>query len=128
MVSQDNIFTTPSRKACIADFGLSSIITSISSIPFTHSSRRAQGGTARYQAPELHLGGHNDQKSDIHGFACVVYELLTGKAPFPELRTDAAVAMAVLEGRQPSCLPPCSGTPSLDGLWNLLEKCWEKDA
>jgi serine/threonine protein kinase len=81
MVSQDNIFTTPSRKACIADFGLSSIITSISSIPFTHSSRRAQGGTARYQAPELHLGGHNDQKSDIYGFACVVYEVCRFSVP-----------------------------------------------
>ncbi|KAJ7678568.1 kinase-like domain-containing protein [Mycena olivaceomarginata] len=124
----DNIFITPSRKACIADFGLSSIITSISSIQFTNSSRRGHGGTARYQAPELHRGGRNDHKSDIYGFACVVYELLTGKAPFSELHTDPAVIIAVLEGRRPSCLPSCSGTPSLDGLWNLLEKCWDKDA
>jgi serine/threonine protein kinase len=29
---QDNIFVTPSHRPCIADFGLSSIITSMSSI------------------------------------------------------------------------------------------------
>ncbi|KAF7365826.1 Protein kinase domain-containing protein [Mycena venus] len=38
----DNIFITPSRRACIADFGLSSIITSMSSIKFTNSSKPTQ--------------------------------------------------------------------------------------
>ncbi|KAJ7861035.1 kinase-like domain-containing protein [Mycena leptocephala] len=121
----DNIFITPSRRACIADFGLSSIKTSMSSIQFTNSSKRSKGGTVRYQAPELHRGGHNDSCSDIYAFACLVYELLTGKAPFPELSTDSAVAMAVLEGRRPSRTPACAGTPSLDGLWKLLQSCWE---
>ncbi|KAJ7858072.1 kinase-like domain-containing protein [Mycena olivaceomarginata] len=122
----DNIFVTPSRRACIADFGLSSIISSMSSIQFTRSSNRTQGGTVRYQAPELHRGEHNDQRSDIYGFASVIYELLTGAAPFPELHTDGAVLMAVINGRRPSRLPSCSGTSSLDGLWNLLQNCWEE--
>ncbi|KAJ7661734.1 kinase-like domain-containing protein, partial [Mycena olivaceomarginata] len=122
----ENIFVTPSHRACIADFGLSSIITSISSIQSTRSSGNSQGGTARYQAPELHRGGHNDQQTDIYGLACVVYELLTGTAPFPELHTDIAVAMAVLAGRRPSCPLSCTGTPSLDSLWNLLQKCWDE--
>ncbi|KAJ7913692.1 kinase-like domain-containing protein [Mycena leptocephala] len=122
----DNLFITPSRRACIADFGLCSIITSMSSIRFTNSSKRTQGGTIRYQAPELHRGGYNTQCSDIYGFACVVYELLTGTAPFPELYTDGAVIIAVLEGHRPSRLAACSGTPSLYGLWNLLENCWQQ--
>ncbi|KAJ7803999.1 kinase-like domain-containing protein [Mycena olivaceomarginata] len=113
----DNILVTPSFRACIADFGLASIISPMS---------RSQGGTIRYQAPELHQGGHNDQRSDIYGFACLVYELLTGAAPFPELFSDGAVIMAVLEGRRPSRVPSCSGTPSLDALWNLLQNCWEE--
>ncbi|KAJ7929734.1 kinase-like domain-containing protein [Mycena leptocephala] len=120
----DNIFVTPSRRACIADFGLSSIISSMSSIQITSSSKGSQGGTIRYQAPELHRGGHNDRCSDIYGFACVVYELLTGTAPFPELLTDGAVIMAVFQGHRPSRPPSCSA--SLDGLWNLLQNCWEE--
>ncbi|KAJ7278643.1 hypothetical protein C8J57DRAFT_1059860, partial [Mycena rebaudengoi] len=70
-----NIFITPSRRVCIADFGLSSIINSVSSIQFTNSSKPTQGGTIRYQAPELHQGGHSDLHSDIYAFVGVAYEV-----------------------------------------------------
>ncbi|KAJ7936851.1 kinase-like domain-containing protein [Mycena leptocephala] len=122
----ENIFVTPSFRACIADFGLSSIITTISSRKFISSSQRAQGGTIRYQAPELHRGEHNDIRSDIYAFACVAHQLLAGKHPFPELRTDGAVIKAVLDGLRPSRPSSCSGTPRLDGLWILLQDCWEE--
>ncbi|KAJ7875033.1 kinase-like domain-containing protein, partial [Mycena leptocephala] len=122
----ENIFVTPSFRACIADFGLSSIITTISSRQLTGSSQRAQGGTIRYQAPELHRGGHNDLRSDIYAFACVAHQLLARKHPFPELRTDGAVIKAVLDGLRPSRPSSCSGTLRLDGLWILLQDCWEE--
>ncbi|KAJ7646736.1 kinase-like domain-containing protein, partial [Roridomyces roridus] len=115
----DNIFVTPSLTACIADFGLSSITTSFR---FTPSSQ-GRGGTVRYQAPELHRGGHNDLHSDIYSFACVVYQLLTGKAPFPDISFDGAVIIAVLEGCRPSRPPSCSSES--DGLWALLQDCWQ---
>jgi hypothetical protein len=51
--------------------------------------------------------------------------MLTGKPPFPELHVGAVI-QAVLEGRRPSRTTSCSGTPSLDGLWNLLQDCWEE--
>ncbi|KAJ6470341.1 kinase-like protein, partial [Mycena sanguinolenta] len=121
----DNIFITPSRRACIADFGLSSLITCMSSIQFTNSSKRSQGGTIRYQAPELHRGSHNDFFSDIYAFACVVYELVTEKAPFPELYLDGAVITAVLAGRRRSRPAACLGMPALDRLWDLLQSCWQ---
>ncbi|KAJ6464621.1 kinase-like domain-containing protein [Mycena vitilis] len=98
----DNIFVTPSGRACIADFGLAAITTSHSSIEFAASSKRSQArGTVRYQAPELLRGGQNNLCSDVYAFACVVYEMLTGKSPFPELHLDCAVIHAVLEGRRP---------------------------
>ncbi|KAJ7882056.1 kinase-like domain-containing protein [Mycena olivaceomarginata] len=125
-LKSDNIFVTPSFRACIADFGLSSIITTISSIQFTDSANRARGGTVRYQAPELHQGGHNDLRSDIYAFACVAYELFTGKLPFPELPTDGAVIDAVIKGRRPSQPASCSGTAALDDLWKVLQHCWEE--
>ncbi|KAJ7775043.1 kinase-like domain-containing protein, partial [Mycena metata] len=119
----DNIFVTPSHRACIADFGLASIITSLSSLQLT--SKPTTGGTVRYQAPEVHKGGHRDQPSDIYSFACLVYEILTGSYPFPEIPTDMAVALAVIAGLRPSRPPSCLGPTSLDGLWNLLQDCWE---
>ncbi|KAJ7664148.1 kinase-like domain-containing protein [Mycena rosella] len=122
----DNVFITPSSRACIADFGLSSIITPISSIQFTNSLKHTQRGTIRYQAPELHQGEQNELRSDIYAFACVLYELLTGNPPFREIRTESAVMLAVLKGHRPSRTPSCSGTPSLDSLWSLLQDCWEE--
>ncbi|KAF7325333.1 Protein kinase domain-containing protein [Mycena venus] len=123
----DNIFITPSGRACIADFGLSSFIsTSLSSIQFTNSSKRNQGGTVPYQAPELFRARSNDLRSDIYAFACVVYEMLTGKPPFSELCTVVAVIAAVLTGERPLRPASCLGAPPLDGLWNLLQDCWQE--
>ncbi|KAJ7679251.1 kinase-like domain-containing protein [Mycena polygramma] len=123
----ENIFVTPSGRACIADFGLSSIMTSKSSFLFGSSSKQSHGGTARYQAPELLRGSRNNLSSDIYAFACLAYELLTGTAPFPELPHDIAVFTAVLGGRRPSRPESCSGSSSLDELWNLLQSCWEEE-
>ncbi|KAJ7126699.1 kinase-like domain-containing protein [Mycena epipterygia] len=117
-----NILVTPSGKACIADFGLSTI-TDVMTVKFTHSTANAQGGTARYQAPELLSGDSlNHFGSDVYAFACVCYEILIGKVPFFELPNDMAVIFKVVKGHRPS-------RPELmpvDGLWILLQHCWEQ--
>ncbi|KAJ6602966.1 kinase-like domain-containing protein, partial [Mycena sp. CBHHK59/15] len=118
-----NILVTPSNRACIADFGLSSIA-GVMSLQFTHSTPRLQGGTARYQAPELLLGQRSIHfGSDVYAFACVCYEILTGTAPFFELTNDAAVIMKVIEGHRPS--RPATGLE--DDLWKLIEDCWRQE-
>ncbi|KAJ6571115.1 kinase-like domain-containing protein [Mycena capillaripes] len=117
-----NILVTPSHRACIADFGLSSMVESV--LRFSDSTRM-QGGTVRYQAPELireERGNHFG--SDVYAFACVCYEILTGKLPFYELRNVNNVSLKVLEGSRPSRPASCMGTPALDALWDLLQDCW----
>ncbi|KAJ7935426.1 kinase-like domain-containing protein [Mycena leptocephala] len=140
----DNIFITPSGRACIGDFGLSSTITTTSSLQFANSSRGGQGGTIRYQAPELLQGERNDLHSDIYSFACVVYEVSSTsfRSCPPTLlilsATDAdgkASIFGIIHGRRsdqsgsrrspPSRPTWCSGTSSLDSLWNLLQHCWD---
>ncbi|KAF7377557.1 Protein kinase domain-containing protein [Mycena sanguinolenta] len=126
-----NILVTPSRRACIADFGISSIANSIT-VRFTHSTVTARAGTARYQAPEL-VRMENPAKvhygSDIYAFACVCYEILTGQVPFHELQNDMAVIVKVTGGYRPSRpTSSSSGTSMLDNLWQLLRNCWEGEA
>ncbi|KAJ7719093.1 kinase-like domain-containing protein [Mycena maculata] len=117
-----NILVTPSRRACIADFGLSSIADVIT-LRFTHSTAIVRGGTTRYQAPELLRGeSHNHFGSDVYAFACVCYEILTGKAPFFEIFNDAAVMFKVLGGSRPARPDGC-----FDGLWDLLQDCWKEN-
>ncbi|KAJ7139274.1 kinase-like domain-containing protein [Mycena epipterygia] len=116
-----NVLVTPSQRACIADFGLSSVVDVIS-LRFTHSTPSPRGGTARHQAPELLLGESSVHfGSDVYAFACMCYEILTGKAPFFNLNNDMAVAMKVVTGHRP---PRPETSP--EKLWMLLQDCWEQ--
>ncbi|KAJ7186086.1 kinase-like domain-containing protein [Mycena filopes] len=115
-----NILVTPSGRACIADFGLSSIV-GVLSLNTTLSSRSGQPGTLRYQAPEL----LSDQRpnhfgSDVYAFACLCYEILSGKPPFFDIHNEVAIILKVVEGGRPS---PLEGVFSAN-LWLLLEDCW----
>ncbi|KAJ7113514.1 kinase-like domain-containing protein [Mycena epipterygia] len=120
-----NILVTPSRRACIADFGLASI-TDAMTVRFTHSTISLRGGTGRYLAPELIQGDKAHFGSDVYAFGCVCYEILTGKVPFYELPNDMAVMFKVVEGRRPSRPTSGSDTVALDSLWELLEDCWKE--
>ncbi|KAJ7038888.1 kinase-like domain-containing protein, partial [Mycena alexandri] len=123
-----NILVTPSNRACIADFGLASI-TSTATLRFTHSTVDSRAGTARYQAPELLRGESNNHfGSDVYGFACVCYEILTGTVPFHDLLNEVAVILKVIDGQRPTQPASCSGALVLDCLWELLQNCWEAKA
>ncbi|KAJ6501178.1 kinase-like domain-containing protein, partial [Mycena vitilis] len=123
-----NVLVTPSRRACVADFGLAAVSNTIT-MRLTHSTTHARGGTARYQAPELFQGDSpNHYGSDVYAVACVFYEILTGKVPFYELPNDMNVMFRVAEGKRPSRPLPGSGTQITDTLWELMQNCWDKDA
>ncbi|KAJ6574513.1 kinase-like domain-containing protein, partial [Mycena capillaripes] len=121
-----NILVSPSGRACIADFGLSSI-TNPMTFRFTHSTmERGRGGTPRYQAPELFRDDtQNHFGSDVYAFACVCYEIMTGKVPFYELSNDMAVMLRVLAEERPSKPFSWSNTAVLNGLWDLMHHCWK---
>ncbi|KAJ7716341.1 kinase-like domain-containing protein, partial [Mycena metata] len=123
-----NILVTPSGRACIADFGLS-YVTNPMTFRFTHVTvERGQGGTLRYQAPELFQDHVNHSGSNTYAFACVCYEIMTGKVHFfffffYEITKDPAVMVKVLAGQQPS-KPYSWSTPVLEQFWQLLQDCW----
>ncbi|KAJ7126310.1 kinase-like domain-containing protein, partial [Mycena epipterygia] len=119
-----NILITPSGRACIADFGLSTITDAVS-LRFTHSTTNVQGGSARYQAPEVLSGERpNHYGSDVYAFACVCYEILTGKVPFFQFLNDIIVSIKVIGGDRPSWpeIPVCDSM-----LWILLQDCWQQN-
>ncbi|KAJ7768228.1 kinase-like domain-containing protein [Mycena metata] len=122
-----NVLVTPSRRACICDFGLSSIVNEIT-LRLSQSSSVGQKGTPRYHAPELlRPRGKKSAASDVYAFGCVCYEILTEKVPFYEEKNDISAMLQVLDGNRPSRPASCMGTPQLDNLWDLLQSCWEDD-
>ncbi|KAJ7063874.1 kinase-like domain-containing protein [Mycena amicta] len=120
-----NILVTPSDRACIADFGLASIADTMT-VRFSQSTMTIKGGTARYQAPELLHGGKRHFGSDIYAFGCTCYEILSGRVPFYEIKNEVAVVLKVVSGERPSHYPQWSVSHQLEGLWRLLQHCWDE--
>jgi serine/threonine protein kinase len=82
LLLQVNILITPSHRACLADFGLSTAGES-QVLQQSSSSNAHATGTLRWEAPELlapETDGNailavNTRASDIYSFACVCYEV-----------------------------------------------------
>jgi Tol biopolymer transport system component len=126
-----NIRCTPGGQAKILDFGLAKVReidappTSLANYP-TLLSGSMPGtllGTPAYMSPEQVKGKDTDRKSDIWAFGCVLYEMLTGFAPFAG-ETAGDVLAAVLKGepdwnRLPANVP--------QGIRHLMGRCLKKD-
>ncbi|KAJ7489240.1 kinase-like domain-containing protein, partial [Mycena latifolia] len=120
-----NILVTPSRRACIADFGLSSIADSRQTICFTHSTASLRRGTMRWQAPELLRGeSGSNVRSDVYAFACVCYEIFSEKIPFYEVPEHAVMFKVAIEGLRPAQPVPWPETTAYHNIWELMHECW----
>ncbi len=80
-------------------------------------------GTPAYMSPEQARGQPLDRRTDIWSFGCVLYEMLTGRAPFAGDTISDTLA-AILE-REPdrTMLPADTPVP----IRRLLRRCLEKD-
>ena len=116
----------------VLDFGLAKAFSSdgsggdVSQAPTITATQLQAGaivGTPAYMSPEQARGQAIDKRSDIWGFGCVLYEMLTGRAVFPrETITDTFAA--ILE-REPEWGALPANTPA--GIRQLLRRCLDKD-
>ena len=77
-IKPGNIMITPDGKVKVTDFGIVSLQNEESDITKTGSVL----GTASYISPEQAQGKSVSIESDLYSLGTVLYELITGKAPF----------------------------------------------
>ncbi|KAF9645160.1 hypothetical protein BDM02DRAFT_3120655 [Thelephora ganbajun] len=67
--------------------------------------------------------------SDCYALGTVIYELLSGRAPFSELRklrlTNAVIGMRTLQGDRPRRPQGVEGICFADHVWEIAEHCWK---
>ena len=116
-------------RAKVLDFGLAKMLMADepgSTRNRYSSTRTVEGrilGTPAYMSPEQARGQPVDKRTDIWGFGCVLYEMLTARRPF-EGSTPADTIAHVLE-RDPdwSVIPPATPAP----VSKLMRRCLEKE-
>jgi eukaryotic-like serine/threonine-protein kinase len=129
-----NLFLTSRGQMKVLDFGLAkemsaaatvatpTMATAIPAQPVTDAGSTL--GTVAYMSPEQALGEALDNRTDIFSFGVVLYEMVTGVAPFAG-RTTAATFDAILH-QAPTA--PVRLNPSVpQALEQIINKCLEKD-
>jgi len=87
-IKPGNIMLTTSGQVKVMDFGIARAISDSSA---TVAQTTAILGTAQYFSPEQARGESVDARTDLYSTGVVLFELLTGQAPF---RGDTPVAVA----------------------------------
>jgi serine/threonine protein kinase/Flp pilus assembly protein TadD len=77
-------------EAMVADFGIALAVSAA-------ADRRITGtglvvGTPEYMSPEQAFGEGADARSDLYSLACVLYEMLTGQAPYAGSSAQSIIA------------------------------------
>ena len=126
-----NIKIAPTGVVKVLDFGLAKVWDGAPQADLSGSPRltatglgeRTILGTPAYMSPEQARCQSVDRRTDIWAFGCVLYEMLTGRAPFAGDTISDTLA-ATLE-REPDRTMLPADTPPL--IRRLLRRCFEKD-
>jgi serine/threonine-protein kinase len=110
-----NIIWSTAKFAKVMDFGLAQMMDR------ARAGRTGVAGTPYYMSPEQTLGRAVDHRTDIYSLGVCVFELLTGRVPFPE--GDIGYHHLNTPPPQPRSLNP--QVP--EELERIVLKCMEKD-
>jgi Protein kinase domain/PQQ-like domain len=119
-VKPSNVLLDAGSHVYLADFGLTR---RFAEEGFTFGDGRSLG-TPAYLAPEQIEGGPVDGRADVYSLGCMLYECLTGTAPFSR-GSRLAMVWAHLEEEPPSASEHNTGLP--EAIDDVIRKALAKD-
>lgn len=125
-----NVKVTPEGRVKVLDFGLAKALefesrSADSPQSPTFTTKTHEGiilGTAAYMSPEQVRGRMLDRRTDIWSFGCMLYEALTGRAPFNADTMSDTLAAVLREEPDWRAMPPAPLA-----LQRLVRRCLKKD-
>ncbi len=123
-----NVMVSTDGRVKLLDFGVARLRsdTTATSEDATRSMAGTEpvGGTLAYMSPEQLQGRAVDPRSDLFSLGILIYELATGRHPFPG-ENPAQRLSAILRDDPPPCadLEPATG----QALGSILSRCLQKD-
>ncbi len=127
-----NVKLAPGGTVKVLDFGLAKALVGdadegdISTSPTMTAAATQAGiilGTAAYMAPEQAKGKPVDRRADVWAFGCVLYEMLTGRAPFAGEGVSEVLAHVITQEPDFDALP--GDLPAQ--MRDTIERCLRKD-
>jgi serine/threonine protein kinase/tetratricopeptide (TPR) repeat protein len=120
-----NLRITSDGRLKILDFGLARLFGPVADTAVTESLSQTRGpvGTPSYMAPEQLRASRTDARCDIWATGTVLYEMATGRRPFPSRGPKLAEEILHEQPAAPSRVNP---KVSL-GLEAIIFKCLEKE-
>ena len=107
-----NIIVTPKGRAKVLDFGVAKLLAHADGDDLTRSAAETKGpiGTLLYMSPEQAASAPVDSRTDLWSLGVVLYESLSGRAPF-DGDNSLAILRAVTQGTPKPLREVRSDTP-----------------